>query len=75
LPNRLAYPEVLPERYHGDFLYETQQELVDKLMILLTGYHRFQDRRSGLMEAMGVHAWERAIPAYDRVLAEVAMRQ
>ena len=31
LPNRLSYPEILPEAFHSDFLYGSQQELEEKL--------------------------------------------
>jgi glycosyltransferase involved in cell wall biosynthesis len=71
LPNRLAYPEVLPEPYHADFLYEDQADLIEKLMNLLTDFPRFAGHRAPLMEAMGAHAWERVVHAYDRELSHM----
>jgi glycosyltransferase involved in cell wall biosynthesis len=71
LPDRLAYPEVLPKPYHADFLYHDQADLIEKLMHLLTDYTRFADRRAGLMKAMAVHAWERVAPAYDAELTDM----
>jgi len=31
LPDRLAYPEILPKAFHSDFLYKNQENLIEKL--------------------------------------------
>jgi len=65
LPNRLAYPEILPKAFHADFLYRDQTNLVEKLSSLLMGYDQFLDKKYALMGIMGKYAWENAIESYD----------
>ncbi|MDM8523925.1 DUF3524 domain-containing protein [Desulfococcaceae bacterium HSG8] len=71
LPNRLAYPEVIPEKFHSDFLYENQDELVEKLCFLTQNYSEFQEKREELSDAMGCFAWENMIDLYDEELEKL----
>jgi glycosyltransferase involved in cell wall biosynthesis len=71
LPNRLCYPEILPEMFHEDFLYSSQTDLEEKLAILLTGGDEWQAKRHLLAEHMGRYAWERAIRQFDEELAQL----
>ena len=73
LPNRLSYPEILPKPFHTDFLYHTQDELVDKLFHLLASYRQLQKARETLSSAMSQYAWENMIGQYDEALEELAM--
>lgn len=72
LPNRLSYPEILPEAFHESFLYQDANDLADKLATLLTSRTRFQKERAALSRHMAAHAWEVRVEAFDNLLAEVA---
>lgn len=67
LPDRLAYPEILPQAYHDRFLYHSQQDLEEKLTRLLSHYANFKDCRQPLAAAMEEYAWAKMAPRYDRV--------
>ena len=68
LPDRLAYPEVLPQQYHADFLYNDEKDLVDKLCRVLAGPSGFQPAVKALSVQMGRFAWSRMIDEYDAEL-------
>ncbi|MFH0725889.1 MAG: DUF3524 domain-containing protein [Pseudomonadota bacterium] len=72
LPNRLAYPEILPKAFHADFLYEDQTALIEKLASLIAGYHQFRSKRETLMSDMAPYAWENRVAAFDRELTRLA---
>jgi glycosyltransferase involved in cell wall biosynthesis len=68
LPDRLAYPEILPKAFHSDFLYKNQEDLIEKLFFIITNYPQYQAQRNRLSEAMGSFAWENLIDDYDEAL-------
>jgi glycosyltransferase involved in cell wall biosynthesis len=68
LPARLSYPEILPEAFHSDFLYNSEEELERKLVDLLTGDDRGQIKRRALSTAMQKYSWEKMIERYDEEL-------
>ena len=72
LPNRLAYPEVLPREFHSDFLYRDDADLVKKLATLLRYPERFVCHRPVLAAMMARHAWSAVVGHYDRELASLA---
>lgn len=72
LPNRLAYPEIIPEAFHSDFLYNNQSELVEKLLFFIENYSGFQEKSDTLSEKMGCFAWENLICQYDEELERLA---
>ncbi len=72
LPNRLSYPEIIPERWHARFLYHDDDDLVNKLAAVLRNPDRFDNARRQLAEAMARHAWPLAIGRYDRELDRLA---
>ena len=69
LPRRLAYPEVVPERFHAACLYDDDDELAERLAATLLSPAAAP---SGLADAMQHYSWRVQAPAYDRVLEEVA---
>ena len=68
LPRRLSYPEILPTEFHGDFLYDDDDDLVKKLGSLLRHPHRYVHHRPVLAEMMARHAWTLRAAPYDREL-------
>lgn len=63
LPRRLSYPEILPKRFHDSCLYESTEDLVQKLEHLLR--ERRYPRRSELTKAMAKYAWNHVVGEYD----------
>ena len=63
LPNRLAYPEVIPEAWHDACLYEDDDALADKLIALLS--NRPVTAPPGLAAAMQRYSWDCLAEAYD----------
>lgn len=68
LPARLAYPEIIPQRFHSQVLYKDAGELVDKLSRLITDLSGFEKLRRDLSEQMSRFAWEDLIDRYDQEL-------
>jgi glycosyltransferase involved in cell wall biosynthesis len=72
LPHRLSYPEIIPDDFHQDFLYQDQADLVSKLTCLLSNLAEFQEKRHKISEAMGQYSWEYRIDPYDEELEALA---
>ena len=68
LPDRLAYPEVIPAPYHPQVLYQDQADLVAKLLRLITCFNDYRKLRISLAKAMGRFAWDNMIADYDSLL-------
>jgi len=71
LPNRLAYPEILPEAYHEHFLYRHRWDLIDKLSALIGDCRRCQTLGNQLAGEMRSFLWPAAVVGYDRVLEKL----
>ena len=71
LPDRLSYPEIIPEAFHPDFLYQNQADLIEKLSFLIVNYSQFQEKRKNLSKAMACFAWENLIDQYDAMLEKL----
>ncbi|MGD8367662.1 MAG: DUF3524 domain-containing protein [Desulfobacterales bacterium] len=74
LPNRLAYPEILPEPAHADCLYDGPGDLVKKLVRLLTGFGGKETLRRALAASMARFAWENVVEGYDAELERLAAK-
>ena len=72
LPDRLAYPEIIPPEFHNRVLYGNQKDLVQKLSRLIKDYAQFQDLRHRLSGAMQQFAWANLIDRYDEELEKLA---
>jgi glycosyltransferase involved in cell wall biosynthesis len=72
LPNRLSYPEIVPEGFHELCLYEGQEDLVSRLCRVLTT--RELPERTDLQAHARSFAWERRIADFDRLMEAVAER-
>ena len=72
LPARLAYPEIIANRYHSEVLYHGRRDLVAKLVDRITNCSAYRDLRLALSQEMGRFAWDNTIDQYDRELVELA---
>ncbi|HYE96699.1 MAG TPA: DUF3524 domain-containing protein [Rubricoccaceae bacterium] len=78
LPNRLTYPELVPESIHrpllhAPVLYESEEQLFEVLRRLLRG----EDKplpKAVLREITAPLAWPRQVQRYDALLEEAAAR-
>ena len=71
LPNSLSYPEVIPEEYHADCLYNSQEELVEKLRRILATPGEYLDKRGELASHMEKYSWEVVIDKYDKEIEQL----
>lgn len=72
LPRRLSYPELIPESYHADCLYENEMELRQKLRHALTHQDEIRARLPGLVTAVHRYDWSQLAPKYDQLFAQFA---
>ena len=73
LPDRLSYPEIIPEEFHEHFLYKSRQDLIEKLFLLISDYKRYEEIQSSLAKKMRSFLWENVISGYDRALERLAI--
>ncbi len=74
VPDRLSYPEIIPEKAHAACLYHSYDELVAKLGHMLQAPRAHDRLRRELADAMGDYAWENRIAAFDHELEQIAAR-
>lgn len=72
LPDRLSYPEILPEAYHKHFLYKNRQDLIEKLALIISNYSQYETVRDRLAREMRSFMWKNVINRYDRALEQLA---
>lgn len=70
LPDRLAYPELVPTRWHGAVLYRGR--LFDRLRAVLEDLPAARAAVAGLRESMARFDAPTVVPAYDDLLERVA---
>jgi glycosyltransferase involved in cell wall biosynthesis len=72
LPNRLSYPEILPAKFHGRFLYNSEAELESKLRRLLREYRSLNETRAEIAESMAMFDWKTRITEFDVLFEKMA---
>ena len=65
LPNRLSYPELLPDSYHAHTLYQDETELAAKLIWALKHRDEARHLAAGLATAVSHYDWQQVSPLYD----------
>ena len=70
LPNRLTYPEILPQKAWSEHLYQDFEDLLRRLRTFLATPH--QGDTDGLRRAMRRFDWPRIVGQYDRLMEDVA---
>ena len=71
LPNRLAYPELIPAEHHTRCLYNGVDDLVDKVRWALTHREEAAAVAADLSESMSAYDWSLVAPRYDDALARL----
>ena len=66
LPNRVVYPERIPEHLHERCLYDEQHDLVDKLALAVSDTALRTQVAETLHPLMAVADWATVAPQYDR---------
>jgi glycosyltransferase involved in cell wall biosynthesis len=69
LPNRLVYPERIPAEYHATCLYDTEDDLVERLTRMLNDRDERRSVAAALAPVMAEFGWDSVAPRYDAVLA------
>jgi len=73
LPDRLSYPEIIPEKFHEHFLYKGRKDLIDKLFLIISDYKQYEEIQSRLAKKMRFFLWKNVISGYDRALERLAL--
>jgi glycosyltransferase involved in cell wall biosynthesis len=71
LPDRLAYPEIIPADHHDACLYRDPKQLVEKLGILITDHERRKRLSEALRHDLTLFLWQNQIERYDQTLADL----
>lgn len=71
LPNRLSYPELLPDSFHKDCLYSDEDELVKKLQWALTHPQEIREMAQVLATAVTPFSWQHTTPIYDAQMTTI----
>ena len=71
LPDRLAYPEVLPECFHQDLLYRSREDFFQKWNTL-TRRNDLPVLRKKLADAMEPYSWQNISARFDTIFKETA---
>ncbi len=73
VPDRLSYPEIIPNAFQDICIYASREELVEKLSHFLANASDFEAKREMLgVEMVRRYAWENRIDAFDRHLSDTA---
>ena len=70
LPRRLSYPELLPPEFHEACLYDTPEELVDKLQAAIENLPALRKRRFDAVAAQ--FDWSQMASRYDDLFEQAA---
>jgi len=68
LPNRLSYPEIIPEEFHTRCLYKNRNDLLLKLSRIVTDVQSGTEIQTELTEKMRSFLWERVIKDFDTAI-------
>ena len=73
LPNRLSYPEILPEKFHAQFLYQNKYDLLEKLRLIISDIKAYEEIQNKLAREMKFFLWKNIVKSYDLELEQLAM--
>lgn len=75
LPKRLSYPEILPTKFHEQFLYNSEAELEKKLRWLLREYRNLHETRAEIAQAIAAFHWKERIAEFDALFETMAQNR
>jgi len=73
LPNRLSYPQFVPAALRDRCLYDTEEELVERLAHAVS--HVEETRKFSLRDVASGYDWSAMAPEYDRRLEDLANKR
>ena len=71
LPDRLSYPELLPKEAHSRCLYNSQEELLERLRWAIYNHQQATALAQRLAPVMNRFDWLQMQPKYDRLFSAV----
>lgn len=69
LPSRLSYPEVMPAAFHDVILYDTVDELTERLQWAVGHTAEAKDLAHRIRPFLARYDWSEMAPVYDEMLA------
>lgn len=69
LPNRLSYPELLPQRFHKDHIYQNTEDLYQKLAWAIKNITTV--RNSDIRKIATKYDWSNIISKYESIFSDV----
>jgi glycosyltransferase involved in cell wall biosynthesis len=69
LPDRLAYPELLPEKFHKDHIYRDKTDLFDKLKECILNIN--EKRNNQFSQIAQPFDWNTMAPIYDNLFRDL----
>ena len=69
LPNRLTYPELLPEELHNNHLYNDENELYDKVKNCILNINEI--RKTKIRDEFKKYDWTTMFPVYDKLFSSI----
>nr|MDA3787990.1 glycosyltransferase [Desulfobacula sp.] len=73
LPDRLSYPEIMPRELHSKVLYQTKEDLLEKLEDMLVNYQGYLPLQKKLSIKMEQFSWEIIVKLYENILKKINM--
>lgn len=71
LPNRLTYPELLPEVNHKDNIYQDEKDLYKKIINAIVNIENI--RKTKLSSIASKFSWDIMVPVYDDFFSNVSL--
>ncbi|MDC7225815.1 MAG: DUF3524 domain-containing protein [Spirochaetales bacterium] len=77
LPDRLSYPELIPEAFTDSVIYSDYNELTEKLIIILKQLHECGniaglEESTGLSDSFTHYSWQEQAPEYDELFRMIS---
>ncbi len=75
LPDRLSYPELIPQAFHNDFIYEDDEALSVRLENILADLQNLHGNESidKISKLFADYSWEKKISEYDKFFSEICI--
>ena len=71
VPRRLSYPEIIRPAFHEACLYESTEDLLERLRLILTEPGRARDLVGQIRRTVARFDWAEVAPRYDEAMMEV----